>query len=75
MRELNHFELTNISGGAIRPSEWTFGAGAGALVGAACLTLTAFSANPVTPLLALTVGPAMGAGLFAVYDILHEYGL
>lgn len=75
MRELNLIEIQAISGSRIRPSEWTWSAAAGALIGCACFVLTASTANPVSPGAALAVGSGIGAGLHAAYDVLHEYGL
>ena len=74
MRSLNVNEIYAITGASIKPSQWMISAAGGALVGVASLTITAFAANPISPVVALTVGPLMGIGFHAAYDILHEYG-
>ncbi len=74
MKELSINEVQQISGASLRPSDWMFSAAAGALIGAGVFTITAFSANPVTALVALSVGPTLGAGFHAAHDILREYG-
>jgi hypothetical protein len=75
MRELNIGEVKAISGGRIRPSEWTIGAAGGALVGVACFVVTSFSPLPIAPFVAISTGMGIGAGLHATYDILHEFDL
>ena len=72
MRDLALNEVLAISGGRIRPEYWTISAAFGALVGAACFTLTAFTSNPVNPFAAIALGAGIGAGLHATGDILHS---
>lgn len=75
MRELNFIEISNISGARIFPSDWIYSAAVGAMFGASCFVVTAFSANPVSLAAAITIGSSLGIGFHATHDILREFDL
>lgn len=75
MQELTFIEISEISGGRIYPSDWMYSAAAGAMFGASCFVVTAFSANPVGLTAAITVGASIALGFHAAHDVLREYDL
>lgn len=72
MKTLTLTEVMHVSGATIHPSGWVWGAGYGMSLGAICSVASGFSKNAIGMSKALGIGAALGAGMTAVADVVHE---
>ncbi len=77
MKELSFDEICFISGGyqtylgyhePIKARNWVGAAASGAMLGTAVYVVTAFTANPLTPLYALGTASAVSVGFKIAFD-------